>query len=116
MRARRAKLLALATGLLLLVLSIAFAARSDEEVRPPIERGKEVYRDAKCQSCHSIGGVGSRRYPLDGVGSKLAADDIRKWIVAPREMNPKVIKPRFDDLPAEDLAALVAYLTTLRQE
>ena len=116
MRARRAKLLALATGVLLLLLSIVFAARADEEVRPSIERGKEVYRNAKCQSCHSIGGVGSKRYPLDGVGSKLAADDIRRWIVAPREMNPKVIKPRFDSLSAEDLTALVAYLTSLRSE
>jgi mono/diheme cytochrome c family protein len=106
--------MALATGVLLLLLSIVFAARADEDTSRVAERGEAVYREAKCQACHSIGGVGSKRYPLDGVGTKLSPDDIRKWIVAPREMNPKVIKPRFESLSAEDLTALVAYLTSLR--
>jgi hypothetical protein len=57
--------------------------------------------------------VGSRRYPLDGVGSKLSADDIRTWIVAPREMNPKVSKRAFDSLSPPDLEALVAYVSSL---
>jgi mono/diheme cytochrome c family protein len=81
----------------------------------PIERGRVVYAEQKCQACHSIAGVGSRRYPLDGVGSKLGADDIRKWIVAPREMNPRVSKRAFDSLPPADLEALVAYVSSLRR-
>jgi mono/diheme cytochrome c family protein len=79
----------------------------------PVARGQQVYAEQKCQSCHSIAGVGNPRYPLDGVGSRLSDDDIRKWIVTPREMNPRVIKRGFDKLPKGDLDALVAYMKTL---
>jgi mono/diheme cytochrome c family protein len=80
-----------------------------------IERGRTVYVEQKCQACHSIAGVGSRRYPLDGVGSTLSPDDIRKWIVSPLEMNPKVSKRAFDTLPPADLEALVAYVSSLQK-
>ena len=80
-----------------------------------VARGAEVYREQKCQACHSIAGAGSRRYPLDGIGSKLTEDDIRKWIVAPRDMNPKVSKRAYDKLPKVDLESLVAYLKSLRK-
>lgn len=80
-----------------------------------VERGRQVYAQQKCQACHSIENVGNRRYPLDGVGDKLSPDDIRKWIVSPRVMNPRVTKRAFDKLPREDLDALVAYLEQLRR-
>lgn len=80
-----------------------------------MKRGAEVYRELKCQACHSIAGVGNKRYPLDGVGTKLTEEQIRKWIVAPREMNPKVSKKANDKLPKADLDALVAYLKSLRK-
>jgi len=102
--------------LLLIILSNAWGvgvtAQSDET---RVKRGAEVYRAQKCQACHSIAGVGNRRYPLDGVGSKLTEEDIRKWIVAPRDMNPKVSKRAYDKLPKADLEALVAFLKSLRK-
>lgn len=79
-----------------------------------VARGKEVYRQQRCRVCHSIAGDGNRRYPLDGVASRLGEDALRKWIVAPREMQPGVRKRAYDRLPAADVAALVAYLKTLR--
>lgn len=79
------------------------------------EKGKEVYAANKCQMCHMIDGVGSKRAPLDGVGSKLSKDDIRKWILTPAEMNPKVKKPNFAKIAAADLDALVDYLATLKK-
>ena len=91
---------------------VGAAAQSEKAI---VTRGAEVYREQKCQACHSIAGVGNRRNPLDGVGSKLSEADIRKWIVAPREMNPKVRKRAYDKLPKDDLDALVAYLKTLRK-
>lgn len=63
----------------------------------------------------SIAGVGNARSPLDGVGSRLTAEGIRKWIVAPREMNPKVQKRPYDRLPPVDLDALTAYLLSLKR-
>lgn len=102
--------------LLLVILMNAWGggviAQSDEA---HVRRGAEVYRAQKCQACHSIAGVGNRRYPLDGVGSKLTQEDIRKWIVAPRDMNPKVSKRAYDKLPKADLEALVTYLKSLRK-
>jgi mono/diheme cytochrome c family protein len=89
-------------------------AQSDETAR--VKRGTEVYREQKCQACHSIGGVGNKRAPLDGVGSRRSEDQIRKWIVTPREMDPKVRKPAYDKLPKADVDALVAYVKTLRRQ
>ena len=76
-------------------------------------RGKEVYREQHCSACHSIGGAGNRRYPLDGVGGRLTETQIRKWIVAPREMDSTVRKRAYDKLPKGDLDALVKYLKSL---
>lgn len=80
-----------------------------------VEKGKEVYKAQKCQMCHSIEGVGNKKTPLDGVGSKLKADDIRKWIVSPQEMKADVKKKSFKDLPKADLDALVDYLSSLKK-
>ena len=88
-------------------------AQSDEQ---RVARGAEVYRAQKCQACHSIAGVGNKRYPLDGVGTRLTEEDIRRWIVAPREMKPTVSKRAYDKLPKDDLVALVAYLKSLRKQ
>lgn len=90
----------------------ASAARADDGTT--IERGKAVYAEQRCSTCHAIAGTGNRRNPLDAVGSKLSPEDIRKWIVTPREMNPKVRKRAYDTLPANDLDALVAYLISLK--
>jgi len=76
--------------------------------------GKKVYQDQRCQTCHSIDNVGNRRYPLDGVGAKLSQEDIRKWIVEPKSMDPKVRKRSYDKLAAADLEALIAYLMSLK--
>ena len=54
-----------------------------------VKNGQEVYAAQKCSMCHSIAGKGSKTNPLDGVGAKLSADDIRQWIVNPAEMTAK---------------------------
>ncbi|WP_291988450.1 c-type cytochrome [Luteitalea sp.] len=102
---------------LLVILMAAFAAEASPQSDEAREvHGARVYREQKCQACHSIEGVGNRRFPLDGVGAKLPVADIRKWIVAPREMNPRVRKKAYDKLAQRDLEALVAYLKGLRKK
>jgi mono/diheme cytochrome c family protein len=71
--------------------------------------------------CHSIAGKGGKSSPLDGVGAKLSAEDIRQWIVDPVAMAKKVSstkKPpmpkKYDKLPPADIDALVAYMQTLK--
>lgn len=91
----------------------AGTAAGSETSAATLELGRKVYRQQRCQTCHSIEGVGNRRSPLDGVGSRLGREAIRKWIVAPKEMDPKVRKRAYD-LPAEELDALVDYMMSLR--
>lgn len=86
-----------------------------------VKRGQEVYAAQKCQVCHAVAGKGSKANPLDGVGAKLSADDIRQWITHPSEMTTKsksTKKPpmpnKYGTLPAADIDALVAYLQTLK--
>lgn len=95
---------------------VAAAPVAEAEAAQAADRGKEVYAANKCQMCHMIDGVGSKRAPLDGVGDKLSKDDIRKWILTPSEMNAKVKKPSFAKISADDLTALVDYLATLKKK
>ena len=85
------------------------------------KRGEEVYTAQKCQVCHAVAGKGSKANPLDGVGTKLTADDIRQWITHPTEMAAKAkstkkppMPAKYGSLPAADIDALVAYLASLK--
>lgn len=84
------------------------------------ERGMKVYADQKCTLCHSIAGKGNAKGPLDNVGGKLKADDIRKWITTPGEMaaaakaERKPAMKAYPSLPKDDLDALVGYLASLK--
>src|SRR5262245_61113348 len=53
------------------------------------KRGEEVYTAQKCSVCHSIAGKGNKMNPLDGIGAKLSAADIKQWIVNPTDMTAK---------------------------
>lgn len=83
------------------------------------EAGMKVYAAQKCSICHSIAGQGNKKLPLDTVGAKLTADQIREWIVAPVEAAKKAkstAKPAmkaYPNLPKADLDALVGYMKSL---
>jgi mono/diheme cytochrome c family protein len=113
-RMASASVLALAIG-----LTAPLAAAGQDAAQ--IKKGQDVYTAQKCQLCHSVAGKGNKQNPLDGVGAKLSADDIRKWITHPTEMAAKsksTKKPpmpnKYGSLPAADLDALVAYLQSLK--
>lgn len=102
-----------------IVVTIAgawLAAPASAGAQAQVEQGQKVYRELRCQTCHSIAGVGNRRNPLDGVGSRLTEEQIRTWIVAPKEMKPDVRKPAYPKLAKERLEALVAYLASLKED
>jgi mono/diheme cytochrome c family protein len=99
-----------------LVAGVPGVARSQDAAK-----GQQVYAAQKCSVCHAIAGAGGKASPLDGVGAKLSADDIRQWIVDPVAMTKKsgsTKKPpmpkRYDKLPATDIDALVAYMQSLK--
>ena len=86
-------------------------------------KGAELYAAQKCNICHSIAGKGPGKNALDGVGTKLTADEIRQWIVDPKTMTTKTkstAKPamtaKFAGLAKADLDALVAYMQSLKKK
>ena len=85
-----------------------------------IKKGQEVFAAQKCAVCHSIAGKGSKTNPLDGVGAKLSADDIRAWITDPVAMAKKANSQKKPPMPKNakltpaDVDGLVAYMQSLK--
>ena len=99
-------------------VALAFATPAAAQ---DVAKGEAVYAAQKCSMCHAIAGKGKAANPLDGVGAKLSAADIKQWIVDPKGMTAKsgsTKKPpmpaKYAGLPAADLDALVAYLASLK--
>jgi mono/diheme cytochrome c family protein len=102
---------------------VAVSGRAQDAAK--IEKGKQVYDAAvpKCKVCHSIGGVGNTKGALDGVGSKLKAEEIKAWMRTPKEMTEKTKSARKPPMPVypkdkmsdADLDALTAYMLSLKK-
>ena len=105
-----------------LLIAFGFAAVAAAQDKATIDKGIKIYADQKCSMCHSIEGKGAAKGPLDGVGSKLSAADIREWIVNPKAMTEKTTATRkpamraYPDLAKADLDALVAYMVSLKKK
>ena len=68
-----------------LVVMFALAAAPALAGQGAAEKGAAVYAAQKCATCHILDGKGMAKGPLDGVGTKLTADEIRAWISRPRK-------------------------------
>src|SRR5262245_17057016 len=85
------------------------------------KKGEAVYTAQKCSVCHQIAGKGNKANPLDGVGGKLSAADIKQWITHPADAAAKAkstkkppMPAKYGTLKAEDLDNLVAYMASLK--
>ena len=112
------------------VVVVAIACAPEPVATEPIARGRQVYRALNCGSCHDAGLFNLFRPvgpDLDRVGAvaaervpgMTAADYLRRSIADPGAY----LVPGYPDsmprgiateLSAEDLAALVAYLASLK--
>jgi mono/diheme cytochrome c family protein len=96
------------------------AGQAQDQAR--IDHGMKVYAAQKCAVCHSIAGKGNAKGPLDDVGSRLTADQIREWMVNPAEMTKKTKAERkppmraYPNLAKADVDALVAYMLSLTKK
>lgn len=81
---------------------------------PKLERGKAVYDETGCATCHIVAGIGGRTGPsLDGIGKKYDAEKLKEILLNPKTLNPNTVMPPFEG-SEEDLDALVAYLLSLK--
>ena len=110
--------IAITAGIALLAIS-ARPAHAGQDAA--VAKGKTVYTAQKCSMCHAIEGKGGKASALDGVGKKLTADQIREWIVTPKEATKKAnstkkppMPDKYGKLPAADIDALVAYMQSLK--
>jgi mono/diheme cytochrome c family protein len=107
-----------------LALALAWGGAASAE-DAAVEKGKKVYDSAtpKCKICHAVGGEGNAKGSLDGVGSKLNADEIKAWLRTPKEMAAKAKADRKppmlayppEKLSDEDANSLAAYLLSLKK-
>jgi mono/diheme cytochrome c family protein len=137
MRERLAKVLAaLLTALVVLMAAFFARQRNEIEVPPPapraeavppppsdaamVARGRAVFEAQSCERCHSVEGRGNPRSPLDGVGARLAPGALLDALTGTGATADRLTastvraKEAFGRLPPGDLAALVAYLSSLR--
>jgi mono/diheme cytochrome c family protein len=85
-----------------------------------VAKGEKLFVDQKCTLCHSVADKGNKKGPLDGVATKLKADEIREWITDAKGMTAKTKATRKPEmkaysLPKDDVDAVVAYLATLKK-
>jgi len=115
-------------GLIAVALSLAGTAVSAQAPDPKLANdGKKLYATYKCDKCHQINGRGSKKGPLDGVGAKVSAADIKKWFTNPVDMEAKLEKkPKGTDAMSHalktkniepgEIDAMVAYMLTLTKK
>jgi mono/diheme cytochrome c family protein len=111
------KLMSFATFSIVCLMASVSSAQDTKQ----LERGMKLYVEQKCANCHSIAGKGNKKGPMDDVGTRLSADEIREWMVNPVDMAKKaksVRKPPMKPttLGKEDLDAIVAYMFTLKKK
>jgi mono/diheme cytochrome c family protein len=106
----------------MVMIVLGLPAMAGAQDKALIEHGMKVYAAQKCSVCHSIDGKGNAKGPLDSVGLKLSADEIREWMVRPAEMTKKTKAERkppmraYPNLPKEDVDAIVAYMLSLKKK
>jgi mono/diheme cytochrome c family protein len=99
---------------------VSVAGARSASAKDAKDQGEKVFADQKCALCHSVDGKGNKKGPLDEVGSKLSADDIRAWITDAKGMTAKSNAPRKPQmktytLSKEDVDTLVVYLSAMKK-
>jgi cytochrome c2 len=100
----------------LVVLAFMAVVAAPVMAQDAATKGKAVFEAQKCMMCHAVDGKGNKNKPLDGVGSELKPEEIKKWITTPKEMKADTKMKAYSSLSAEDLDALVAYISSLKKK
>ena len=78
------------------------------------DRGRQQFFDQGCYGCHVIGKVGTPIGPdLSHIGARYSSAYLARWLRDPESQRPSAHMPRLE-LTEEQVAALAAYLSSLR--
>ena len=86
------------------------AQGAGETATGSVERGRKVFNEYRCVTCHALEGKGGDIGPdLAKIGSKLRPDWLLKWLRNPHEIMPATRMPvyNFTEQDARDLAAFL---------
>lgn len=132
----RARWLAAATTAAVVVFATVFAAvrnlGGDALAAPPAaspgtagptETGAAkpvppAFERLRCSNCHSIGGIGNPGSPLDGIGARMTAAQIRDWTLATgaarQEISARTAQRKQQAADDPELQALIDHLAASR--
>ncbi|MFQ5685131.1 MAG: c-type cytochrome [Candidatus Scalindua sp.] len=80
-----------------------------------IGRGKRIFEEDGCVSCHIMGEGGGYVGPqLNNVGNRLKSGWIFKWLLNPQLYKPDTIEPNHG-FSEDEARALTAYLSSMKQ-
>ena len=107
--------------LLTVTMCVGLAAAATAWAEDAKDKGEKLFADQKCTLCHSVGDKGNKKGPLDGVGTRLKAAELREWLTDAKGMTAKTKATRKPEmkaysLPKDDVDSLVAYLETLKKK
>ena len=125
-RQSRARLLAFATALLVVLLAALFAWLRN--LPPSVDSsgalpsagasasgGRDAFRQAGCTTCHSAEGQGNPNLPLDGVGARLDRESLREAAFGTAaRLPPGIAEIKRARASAADAEPLLDYLQRLR--
>lgn len=109
-------------GLMAAGVGIVFMTSAAFAQDAKVAQGQKLYAQQKCSMCHAVAGKGNAKGPLDDVGSRLSAEELRQWLINPQEMTVKTKSTRkppmssYAKLSKEDIEALVVYMQTLKKK
>ncbi len=90
----------------------ALRAMSDERRGRLYDLGRTRFGEARCISCHAVGGKGGTAAPdLGKIGSKVSPAWLYSYLRDPRAFQPDVEMPRYG-LSDEERLAVTVYMTT----
>lgn len=133
-RQSRARWLAGATAAVVVGFSAVFAiARNPGGTAPPasppaaspasipdarLAAGRAAFERLNCTNCHAVAGEGNPSIPLDGVGARLDAQDLRDWTLgegaAADRLSAGARRQKARAADHSELPALLDYLGSLR--
>jgi len=93
----------------------ATIAQEAKALPPALAKGMEVYEGQGCSACHVVKGRGTAAGPdLSRIGASRDKEWLKRFLKNPSAVKPGSPMPPYQQLPEEQMDALVGYLASLQ--